>query len=170
MFFIVRGICEVFKKLYSSKPLYVTNIEPGEFFGEIAAVLNCPSSSTIKCKNYCTVATLQIDDYKMIAMKHPRLAKKMAKHIKADNQDPMTCFFMDRYQRIEYLKNLDKNIIEEFTFFLKIGIYPNNFPILLPGQICTNIYIIMKGVVEVYVNQGKEDVTLDYCGKGSVIG
>ena len=28
----------------------------------------------------------------------------------------------------------------------------------------------MKGVVEVYVNQGAEDVALDYCGKGSVIG
>ena len=58
MFFIVRGICEVFKKLYSNQDLYVTKIEPGKFFGEIAAVLNCPSNSTIKCKNYCTVATL----------------------------------------------------------------------------------------------------------------
>ena len=30
--------------------------------------------------------------------------------------------------------------------------------------------MVMKGVVEVYVNQGAEDVALDYCGKGSVIG
>ena len=48
----------------------------------------------------------------------------------------MTSFFMDRYERVEYLKNLDQDIIEEFTFFLQIGVYPNNFPILLPGQIC----------------------------------
>lgn len=77
MFFIVRGICEVYKILYSSMNLFVKNIEPGEFFGEIAAVLNCPSNSTIKCKNYCTVATLYIENYKMIAMQYPRLAKKM---------------------------------------------------------------------------------------------
>ena len=30
----------------------------------------------------------------------------------------MTSFFMDRYERVEYLKKLDQDIIEEFTFFL----------------------------------------------------
>ena len=76
-------------------------------FGEIAAVLNCRSSASVTCRNYCTIAGLQIEDYFMIAMRYPRLAEKMAKRIQANYKDPMTNFFMHRYNRIEYLKDLD---------------------------------------------------------------
>ena len=41
---------------------------------------------------------------------------------------------------------------------------------MAPGQICDHIYFIMKGVVEIYVQSGNEQVVIDYLGKGSVIG
>jgi len=81
MFFLVRGNCDVFKVLTSMTPLYVTTVHPGAMFGEIAAYLNCRSSSSVICKNYCTIAGLQIEDYFMIAMRFPRLAEKMAKRV-----------------------------------------------------------------------------------------
>ena len=92
-------------------------------FGEIAAVLNCRSSASVTCRNYCTIAGLQIEDYFMIAMRFPRLAEKMAKRIQANYKDPMTNFFMHRYNRIDYLKDLDQRIIEEISFHLKVVIY-----------------------------------------------
>ena len=58
MFFLVRGNCEVYKVLTSSQPLFVTIIQPGAMFGEVAAVLNCRSSASVICKNYCTIAGL----------------------------------------------------------------------------------------------------------------
>ena len=58
LFFLVRGNCDVFKTLTSTTPLYVTTIEPGAMFGEIAAVLNCRSQASVVCKNYCTIAGL----------------------------------------------------------------------------------------------------------------
>ena len=58
MFFLVRGNCDVFKVLTSMMPSYVTTVHPGAMFGEIAAFLNCRSSSSVICKNYCTIAGL----------------------------------------------------------------------------------------------------------------
>ena len=58
MYFLVRGNCEVHKILNSPQPLFVATIHPGAMFGEIAAVLNCRSSASITCKNYCTIAGL----------------------------------------------------------------------------------------------------------------
>ena len=63
MFFLCRGYCEVFKTFDSQRQLYITTMEAGCMFGEIAAVLGCRSSATVMCKNYCTVAALSIEDY-----------------------------------------------------------------------------------------------------------
>ena len=92
-------------------------------FGEVAAVLNCRSSASVICKNYCTIAGLQIEDYFLIAMRFPRLAEKMAKRIQANYKDPMTNFFMNRYKRVDYLSKLDQKILEEISFHLKVVIY-----------------------------------------------
>ena len=45
-------------------------------------------------------------------MRFPRLNEKMAKRIHANYKDPMTNFFISRYNRVEYLANLDERIIE----------------------------------------------------------
>ena len=123
MFFLVRGNCDVYKTLTSPVPLYVMTIKPGAMFGEIAAVLNCRSQASVICKNYCTIAGLQIEDYFMIAMRFPRLAQKMSKRISANYKDPMTNFFLARYKRIDYLATIDDRIIEEISFHLKVVIY-----------------------------------------------
>ena len=54
----------------------------------------------------------------------------MKKHIKADYYDPTTCFFMERYERIEFLKKIDRSIIEEFSYFLDLVFYSENTKIL----------------------------------------
>ena len=126
MFFLVRGNCDVLKILTSTNPLFLATITPGTMFGEIAAVLNCRSSASVICKNYCTIAGLQIEDYYMIAMRFPRLAEKMAKRIQANFKDPMTNFFMSRYQRIDYMAKMNSHIVEEISFHLKCDIYQYN--------------------------------------------
>ena len=106
----------------------------------------------------------------MIAMRFPRLAEKMTKRIQANYMDPMTNFFMHRYKRVDYLANLDERIIEEISFHLKVVVYQFNQEILTPGQICDHVFFIMKGVVEIYIQSGNEQVVIDYLGKGSVVG
>ena len=79
MFLLVRGICEVYKKLHTNRLLYTSRIETGEFFGEVPAILNSPHKGNITCKNYCTLGELKLDDYKIIATIYPKLAERMQK-------------------------------------------------------------------------------------------
>ena len=151
IFFIVRGKCEVYKTLYTKIPLYVKDIKPGNMMGEVAAVLGCSSPNTIISKSYSTISFLSILDYNTVAMQFPKMTRKMHKTIRADYKDPMTVFFMERYMRIDYLARLDKKVLEEISFHLKIEIYENKYEVLTPGQICKQVYIVMRGVVQVFV-------------------
>ena len=132
IYFIVRGKCEVFKTLYSKNPLFVKEIKPGTMMCDVTAVLNCRSPNTIICKSYSTISGLSILDYNTLAMQFPKMTRKMNKTIRADYKDPMTVFFMERYSRIDYLVRLDKKLLEEISFHLKVEIYPNKFEILSP--------------------------------------
>ena len=147
IYFIVRGKCEVYKTLYSKTPLYVKDIKPGNMMGEVTAVLGCRCPNTIICKSYSTISYLSILDYNTMAMQFPKMTRKMHKTIRADLRDPMTVFFMERYMRIDYLARLEKKMLEEISFHLKVEIYENKFTILTPGQICKQVYIVMRGVV-----------------------
>ena len=37
---------------------------------------------------------------------------------------------MERYERIDFLKKIDKSIIEEFSYFLDLKFYEEDFKIL----------------------------------------
>ncbi len=82
----------------------------------------------------------------------------------------MTNFFMNRYKRVDYLCRLDGRIIEEISFHLKVVVYQFNQEILLPGTSFDQIFFVMQGVVEIYIQSGSDQVVIDYLGKGSVIG
>ena len=78
LFFLCRGHCEVYKYFDSVTELFLCNLDPGAMFGEIAAVLGCKSSATVRSRNYCTIATLLIEDYHAITQQFPKLAEKMS--------------------------------------------------------------------------------------------
>ena len=126
IFFLVRGDCDIFKVLTSSIPLFVGSIKAGVMFGEIEAIFNSRNSTSVVCKNFCTIAKLRVEDYFMIAMRFPRMAEKMSYRIKANYKDPVTNFFMYRYKRIEYLAELDTRIVEEISCHLYVVIYKFN--------------------------------------------
>ena len=170
IYFLVRGRCEAIKVLSSRhRPLFMGSLHPGTMFGEIAAVLGCRSSATVLCKNYCTIAALQIEDYFIISSKYPRLSQKMEKRISANYKDPVTDFFLKRYKRIDYLANLDYKILQEISLHLKVNIYQTNQMIFEPGAKSDHVYLIYSGAVEIFIKAQGEMIALDYLGRGSVI-
>ena len=71
---------------------------------------------------------------------------------------------------MEYLRKLNNRLIEELSFHLMVKLYEFNQTIFEPGDSCDGIYFVMKGVVEVFVRSGADEVIIDYLGKGSVVG
>ena len=48
--------------------------------------------------------------------------------------------------------------------------YNKDDVIINPQDQCQAMYVVMSGVVEVFVKQGKENLTLETLGVGSIIG
>ena len=170
MYFLCRGTCDIFKVFDQEQPYFVGCLEAGSMFGEIAAVMHCPSTATVKCKNYCTVAGLDTEAYFMIAMRYPKLSEKMIAHVITSYKDPVTNFFLKRYHRVDYLRKLDKRIGEELSYHLKVKICQYGQVIIEPGQECNSMFIVVKGVVQIFLKSGQDEIVTDYLGKGSIIG
>ena len=45
-----------------------------------------------------------------------------------------------------------------------------NQDIIEPNSVCDGVYMVMKGVVNIYIKSDDEEVELDWLGKGSIIG
>lgn len=73
-----------------NKPIFLTNMEPGEFFGEMALVMDQPRSATVVAETRCDFFVLYKDDFRKILMENPEisvcieeaLARRMARSAK----------------------------------------------------------------------------------------
>lgn len=90
--------------------------------------------------------------------------------IEEQSVDPITQFFKKRVQRVPYLRGLSPELVTEMSFHLKLRQILFGQQILAPGEVLDQIMIIMKGCVEVYVNNSEEELIMDYLGPGSIIG
>jgi hypothetical protein len=58
MYFLARGECEIWVIDELKKDFHVKNIRPGSMFGEVSLIAKTKRTATVKCKNYCTIASL----------------------------------------------------------------------------------------------------------------
>ncbi len=65
--------------------------------------------------NYCTLAKLSSNDFRFLALKHPRLVKEMKEQIFAYDDD-IKVFMDTNLKKVSYLKNLDIDIFHEIMF------------------------------------------------------
>jgi len=52
----------------------VRNLEAGDYFGEIALMYNIKRTATINCMNYCTFASLNLDQFKEMCRTFPDIS------------------------------------------------------------------------------------------------
>ena len=72
IFFIAKGdnfvsIKDTQKKEYPN----FKKLVPGDHFGEISLIYQCPRSATVMSGNYCTYARLPIENYKLLLSEIP---------------------------------------------------------------------------------------------------
>lgn len=140
-------------------------------FGEVSAVLGCRSDVTTICKNYCKLAYLKKKDYEYILTKYPSLREYMSRRIKTYMTNPVNKFFIDHFKQITILKDLTKKNAREVSFHFYVTRFQDGQDILCPGDQCKAVYIVMNGVVGVYVRlKTGQEVYTDFLGVGSVIG
>jgi voltage-gated potassium channel len=77
MYFVIRGRVEV---VSPSRGL-VAVLGEGDFFGEIALLLNRPRSASARALEYCDMYVLDKDVFHAVLMRHPQFAERIEKKV-----------------------------------------------------------------------------------------
>ena len=64
LFFLAKGECEVWVKDEHKKERWVRHIKKGTLFGEVALLKHCRRTATVKSRNYCTCAALELKKFR----------------------------------------------------------------------------------------------------------
>ena len=118
----------------------------------MSAVLNCRSDVTTVCKNYCKIGYLIAADYDSIVFKFPLLRHKMLKNIRSYLGSPVNNFFLSHYQRSNVLRKLAVADARELSFHCYLVRLSTDQDLLMPGNVYKGVYMIMSGVLQVYMN------------------
>jgi CRP-like cAMP-binding protein len=91
--------------------------------------------------------------------------------IKSYMKNPVNAFFMQHRFKINYFKKLTSKNAREVSFHFYPLFLEVDQDLLLPGEPCTAMFLVMKGVVGVYIRlKTGEELFTDYLGEGSLIG
>jgi CRP-like cAMP-binding protein len=93
----------------------VRRLHPGDHFGEIAVLYNCPRSATVLADNYSTLAKLSTSAFKDITSRYPVYLKHLKDQVFLYD-DPIKLFLTTYLKKIHYLKKLDDNAFHEVLF------------------------------------------------------
>jgi len=74
IYFLGRGEVEIYTLDRKRQPEFVRLLKPGEYFGEICAIIpQIKRTTTVRAKNYCTTAVLEKEDFDSLCEVFPIL-------------------------------------------------------------------------------------------------
>lgn len=120
-YFIAKGRCKaMIKDKFNDRfeEIKVRDLEPGMHFGEISILYQCKRSATVIATNYCTCAKITRPNYNELLQIYPNLNDLIRMHI-LEYDDPLKIFLEISLNQINYFKNLDKQIKNEWIFQMK---------------------------------------------------
>ena len=84
--FIIRSGSMIVEKTLSGKPVFMSYVPAGSYFGEMAMMERTPRVATVKAAIRSTVVKLPAEPFRALLAKKPELAKRMSTEMKARQQ------------------------------------------------------------------------------------
>jgi len=79
IYFVITGELNVYSK---NRTKLLMTLKSGDYFGEIAIILDKPRSATVIAKTYCDLYTLSKSAYEKVVVKFPAISKQIKKQVK----------------------------------------------------------------------------------------
>jgi CRP-like cAMP-binding protein len=143
MFLIESGECAVY---YGQEQVGI--LRPGQAFGEIALMYNCPRSVTIKASKGCAIWVLDSKPFKRILM-----ATSIQKREKYEH-------FLEQVSLLKHLSSFERAKIADA---LEPVEYPDKAKIVTQGEKnASTFYIVEQGTVHVYKRDPADPNSREY--------
>ena len=170
MYFIGKGDCEVHvrdQKGNDHEGLRL--LVEGDHFGELALIYRCRRTASVVSRNYNTLARMTAHRFRELAAEYPEYESSLKEHIMAKYRDPRIQFQLAMLQHIDYLKNVELDILFEIMLNLKQRSYGVGETVLAENNNADSIIFVEYGVVEVYTMFDQNEFVLERLFRGSVL-
>jgi CRP-like cAMP-binding protein len=169
IYFIVQGDCTVDMVDHDRTERHAFKIlVEGNMFGEISLLYNCPRTASIVSKNYNTMGCILDQRFKDLVGEYPELKMMLEKHV-FTYMEPKKMFYYKNLLKVEYFKGISTDIFHKLFFrFEPIALDPGDV-LLYEGDETNQLFVVEKGLLEMYVEMDNHEFVLEYLRPGSVL-
>lgn len=158
------------KNKQANQHLKMKVLRQGQLFGEISLIYKCMTTASVIALKYCTIGKLKSDDFTEITLQHPEILKYVKEYI-FEYADKDMRFIKSALKQMPFFSHLqDKDsILYEIIYSLQPMKKNAQEKLIEQGDEINDIYIIERGIVEIFVKIGGNDIVLERLFRGSVI-
>lgn len=151
----------------------LTNLQllrQGQLFGEISLIYDCLTTASVVAYKYSTIGRLDKKDFEEIVHEHPLILQYVKEGIFEYKDKDMRFIKMALKQLpfFEHLVNTD-TIFYDIIYNLDTNKKNQGELLISKDEEIDQIYIVEKGIIEVYVIVGGKEVILERLFRGSII-
>jgi CRP-like cAMP-binding protein len=147
-----------------------TVLRQGQLFGEISIIYKCLTTASVIALKYCTIGKLMQKDFNDIVLEHPKILQYVKEGIFEYNDKDMR-FIKMALKQLPFFAYLQDRDLILFDIIYSLNTFKMNAQAMLMsvGDTISEIYIVEKGMVELYVNINGKELVLERLFRGSVI-
>ncbi len=137
VYFLALGECEVLVRDHTKKEKFVREISQGQMFGEVALLYKTRRTASVKSKNnLCTVGGLHEEYFYQLIKNFPEIEQKMIEQARNEYDDHWKKFQILTLGKIEYLRYLPQNVLDDMHYQLTVENYEKGAKIIQRGTDC----------------------------------
>ncbi len=111
----------------------MSSFGPGNLFGEVALLFGTKRTSSVKCRENCTVGGLSAEAFSELIMYFPEIEQSLVEQTRK-YKDHWKLFQINTLTGISYLKDLNYDIKEELHYKLVLENFEKGAKIFQRGQ------------------------------------
>ncbi|KAH8585132.1 cAMP-dependent kinase regulatory subunit [Cryptosporidium sp. chipmunk genotype I] len=130
LYIIDQGTVECYKKTSTEPRKHLCDLNPGDAFGELALLYNCPRAASVVAKTDCLLWALDRETFN---------------HIVKGSASKRISTYEAFLKEVEILKTMDVYELNKLTMVLKNSIFEDGQEIIKQGEQGDTFYLIITG-------------------------
>lgn len=126
-------------------------------------------TASVKIKDQSTVGALSYENFIELCTTYPEFEKRLRDDTLEYN-DPWKQFQNNSLRNVPYLRDIPQPVIEQVHYTLSAENHETGSRVFSEGSECRSVYIVTSGALELFVEDGRDQRSLDILGPGSWIG